>query len=112
MEQHGFLTFEELKRKVRDKEIHTVTLGFADHYGRLMGKRFDSNFFVQEVATKGGHSCNYLLACDLKMDVPDEIANWESGYGDYHMIPDLNSIRQYWIDGHAFVFADLYTHDH
>lgn len=73
------LTLENLKEMIAAKEIHTVNMGFPDHYGRLMGKRFDANFFLDSVMKEGGHACNYLLSCDLFMDTPVETAKWESG---------------------------------
>lgn len=108
----GYLSFEKLCQMISNKEIHTVNMGFPDHYGRLMGKRFDADFFLDSVAKEGGHACNYLLACDLNMDTPEEIACWESGYGDYHMIPDFHSLRHYWINGHAVLMSDLINEVH
>ena len=43
------------------------------------------------------------------MDIPEEVQNWESGYGDYHIVPDFKSLRKMWINGHAFLMGDLYT---
>ena len=38
--------------------------------GRLMGKRFHANFFVDS-AFEETHSCNYLLATDMEMSTID-----------------------------------------
>ena len=54
----GMLTPEALRAMVAAGEIETVIGGFTDHYGRLMGKRFDAEMFVDEVAKSGGHACN------------------------------------------------------
>ena len=66
--------------------IDTVIAAFTDHYGRLMGKRFDAGYFVKHVAKEGTHACNYLLTTDVEMEpVPGyRFANWELGYGDFH----------------------------
>ena len=48
------------------------------------------------------HCCNYLLATDLEMATPDGYAStsWQSGYGDYVMKPDLETIRPMpWLEG-------------
>ncbi len=39
----------------------------------------------------GTHACSYLLATDMNMEpVPGyKYANWEAGYGDIHLVPDL-----------------------
>jgi len=114
----GMLTLEQLKGMVAQGEIETVLGGFTDHYGRLMGKRFDAEMFVDEVAKHGGHACDYLLTVDMEMEpVPGyKFANWELGYGDVHMVPDLGTLRlATWLDKTAFVVCDVKsekTHDY
>src|SRR6185369_11833528 len=87
----GLLKADELARLVGTGEIETVVAGFTDHYGRLVGKRFDAGMFVDEVMQHGGHACDYLLTVDMEMEpVPGyAFANWELGYGDVHMVPDM-----------------------
>ena len=112
------LTLEQLRARVEKGEIETVVAGFTDHYGRLMGKRFDAEMFVGEVAQGGGHACDYLLTVDMEMEpVPGyRFANWELGYGDFHLVPDLRTLRQAsWLDKTAFVICDVKsqkTHDY
>jgi len=65
--------------------------------GRLMGKRMEAHFFVEEMAHKNPiEGCNYLLALEMEMDpVPGyEIASWERGYGDFTMVPDFETMRR------------------
>ena len=118
MNKRGMLTLEQLKGLVAKGEIETVLAGFTDHYGRLMGKRFDGEMFVEEIAAGGGHACDYLLTVDMEMEpVPGySFANWELGYGDVHMVPDLTTLRiATWLDKTAFVVCDVKsekTHDY
>ena len=86
--KHAHLSPADLKRLAKSSEIDTVIAAFTDHYGRLMGKRFDAGFFLDHVARDGTHACNYLLTTDAEMDpVPGyQFANWELGYGDFHQI--------------------------
>jgi len=118
MNKRGMLTLEQLKGMVKKGEIETVLAGFTDHYGRLMGKRFDAEMFVDEVAEGGGHACDYLLTVDMEMEpVPGyKFANWELGYGDVHMVTDLDTLRvATWLDKTAFVLCDVKsekTHDY
>ena len=42
----GKLTIKELQNKVESEAIETIIVGFTDHYGRLVGKRFDADFFL------------------------------------------------------------------
>ena len=108
----GILTFDDLKSRVKDGSIDTVLTVFVDMQGRLMGKRFHAVNFV-ETSFKETHCCNYLLATDLEMATPDGYAStsWQSGYGDYIMAPDLDTIRLVpWLDGTAMVLCDVLDH--
>ena len=64
--------------------------------GRLFGKRIQVEYFLDEVTEHGIEGCNYLLALDMEMDpVPGyDMANWEKGYGDFAIVPDLSTLRQ------------------
>jgi glutamine synthetase len=106
----GMLKVEELRDLVAKGDIETVVASFTDHYGRLLGKRFDAEMFVDNVIEDGGHACDYLLTVDMEMDpVPGyKFANWELGYGDFHMVPDLATLRvASWLDKTAFVICDI-----
>ena len=106
----GMLTLDELAALVEQGEIETVAVAFTDHYGRLMGKRFDAGFFVASGARHGTHSCNYLLTVDMEMEpVPGyKFANWELGYGDFHLVPDLDTLRRAsWLDKTAMVLCNV-----
>lgn len=106
----GMLTPEELKNKAESEEIETVIVAFTDHYGRLMGKRYDADFFIESIPKNGAHACNYLLTTDMPMEpVPGyDFANWELGYGDFHLVPDLKTLRvATWLDRTAIVLCDL-----
>ncbi len=109
------LTPEALRRHVEAGEIDTVLVGFTDHYGRLMGKRFDADFFVADALEHGTHGCNYLLTVDMEMEPVSgfAFANWESGYGDFHLVPDLSTLAVAgWTDRTALVLCDLVHDDH
>ena len=106
----GMLTLDELRARVQEETIDTVLVVFTDLYGRFLGKRFDAGFFLQEVARHGAHGCNYLLTVDMEMEpVPGyAYANWERGYGDFHLVPDLNTLRiASWLPATAMVQCDL-----
>ncbi len=106
----GILTLDELSRLVDAGEIETVIIAFSDHYGRLLGKRLDADFFLAEAAQHGTHACNYLLTTDMEMEpVPGyDFANWELGYGDFHLAPDMNTLRQAsWLTKTAIVLCDI-----
>jgi glutamine synthetase len=104
------LELEQLRAMAASGEIDTVVAGFTDHYGRMLGKRFDAQMFVDDVVKAGGHACNYLLTVDMEMEpVPGyRFANWELGYGDFHMVPDLGTLRiASWLDKTALVICDV-----
>ncbi len=109
----GKLTLEELKQAVADGQIDTVIAAQVDMQGRLMGKRFQAEFFVDS-AWEETHSCNYLLATDLEMETVEgyKATSWESGYGDYTMKPDLSTLRRVpWLDSTALVLCDMLDHN-
>lgn len=111
----GMLALDELRARAESEEIDTVVVAFTDHYGRVHGKRFDAEFFVDEIAGHGTHGCDYLLTVDMEMEpVPGyKYANWELGYGDFHMVPDLDTLRvATWLDSTAFVLCDLHDPKH
>jgi glutamine synthetase len=106
----GMLTLAQLKEKIDSGEVETVVTVFPDVYGRLMGKRITGEFFLEHTAESGMHACNYLLTVDLPMNpVPGyQYANWELGYGDFHCVPDLTTLRlATWLDKSALVICDL-----
>jgi len=106
------LELKELKQMIRDKSIDTVLVVFADMQGRLMGKRFQADFFIEK-ALQETHCCNYLIATDLEMKPVEGYAStgWESGYGDYVMRPDITTLRLIpWLEGTAMVMCDLLDH--
>lgn len=107
----GLLTLEALQKKVTAGEVDTLAVGFTDPYGRLMGKRFDARFFLEQIAAHGTHACNYLLTVDMEMEpVPGyAFASWELGYGDIHLVPDLATLRvASWLEHTALVLCDVH----
>src|SRR3954470_21122118 len=112
------LELDHLRELVVHEQIETVVVVFTDHYGRLLGKRFDAEMFVNDIVEDGGHACDYLLTTDMEMTpVPGyTYASWEKGYGDFHLVPDLSTLRTAsWLEKSAFVVCDLRnekTHDY
>lgn len=111
---HAAYTLDQLKADVKAGSIDTVLVAFPDMQGRLIGKRFQAEFFL-EGAIDETHGCNYLLANDIDMEpVPGyEAANWAKGYGDFVMKPDLTTLmKAAWLEGTAIILADLVDHHH
>ncbi len=105
----GMLTVDELTYGVEAGELDTVLVVFTDLYGRFMGKRFDARFFLDSLA-HGSHACDYLLTVDMEMQpVPGyEFANWQRGYGDFAIRPDLTTLRMAtWLEKSAIVICDV-----
>jgi glutamine synthetase len=107
-------TLAELKSDVAAGQIDTVLVAFPDMQGRMIGKRFQAEYFL-EAAHDETHGCDYLLADDIDMEpVPGyEAANWGKGYGDFVMKPDLATLmKASWLEGTAIVLCDLSDHHH
>jgi glutamine synthetase len=111
----GMLTMKDLGAAVAAGEIDTVIVAFPDMQGRLIGKRMQAQYFLDSAHAET-HGCDYLLANDIDMEpVPGyAAANWEKGYGDFVMKPDLATLRRLpWLPGSALVLADVLDHhDH
>ena len=110
----GMLSLDQLQADADRGEIDTVVAAFTDMQGRLMGKRINASFFLEDVTEHGIEGCDYLLALDMEMDpVPGyELANWEKGYGDFAITPDLQTLRRIpWLDRTALVLCDVRNHD-
>jgi glutamine synthetase len=108
------LTLEELTREVEAGAIDTVVCAFTDMQGRLMGKREEAHFFCTDTVEHGLEGCNYLLALDMEMDPQPgyAMASWDQGYGDFHLLPDLGTLRRIpWLDGTALVLCDVAWED-
>jgi len=106
----GFLSVAELRRQVRTGAVDTVLVMFTDAYGRFMGKRFDATFFLDHALAHGAEACDYLLTVDMEMNpVPGyRLASWDQGYGDFHLRPDLRTLRTAaWLDRSALVICDV-----
>jgi glutamine synthetase len=107
------LTLEELRvavSDVGDNAIDTVVLAVVDMQGRMQGKRFHAQHFLDEVVKEGTEGCNYLLAVDVDMNTVEGYAmsSWARGYGDFAMVPDLSTLRRTpWQPATALVMADL-----
>lgn len=107
----GMLTRDALVRLVQRGEIDTVVVGMTDLYGRLVGKRFDAEFFIDETVARGASGCDYLLAVDMEMEpIPGyQFASWTKGYGDIHLSPDMETLRvASWLDRTAMIQCDVH----
>ena len=110
----GNLGFDELKAQVSAGTIDTVLVAMVDMQGRLVGKRFQAEYFV-DGAFAETHACDYLLANDIDMEpVPGyAAASWDKGYGDFVLKPDVATLRKLpWLEGTALVLADVLDHHH
>src|SRR5436190_20151426 len=110
----GNLRLDQLKKAVKGGDIDTVVVAMVDMQGRLVGKRFQAEYFV-DGAHEETHACDYLLANDIDMEpVPGyAAASWQKGYGDFVLTPDMAPIRRGpWLEGTALVLADVLDHHH
>ena len=108
----GMLNREQLAELVADGRVDTVLAVCTDLYGRFVGKRFDAAFYLEQIAVDGTHACDYLFTVDMEMEpVPGyRFANWESGYGDVHLVPDAATMRiADWLERTALVICNVQT---
>jgi glutamine synthetase len=108
------LSLEQLRESVRLGKIDTVIVAITDMQGRLQGKRFHARYFLDEVVAHNTEACAYLLAVDTDMNTVDgyKLASWETGYGDFMLVPDWATLRAVpWQPGTALVLADVASLD-
>ncbi|MEV6906300.1 glutamine synthetase family protein [Amycolatopsis sp. NPDC051071] len=108
--RRGMLTLARLRELVEDGTVDTVLVAITDMQGRLQGKRCAAEYFLNEVVEHATEACNYLLAVDVDMNTVDgyEMSSWETGYGDFVLRPDFDTLRLLpWQEGTALVLADL-----
>jgi glutamine synthetase len=101
---------EALRASVADGSVDTVVLALVDLQGRLQGKRLDARYFLEDVLEHGSEGCNYLLAVDVEMNTVSgyRISSWQRGYGDFAMVPDLDTLRPIpWQPGSMLVLSDV-----
>jgi glutamine synthetase len=104
------LSLEELRVSVAAGDIDTVIVAITDMQGRLQGKRCHARYFLDEVVAHNTEACAYLLAVDTDMNTVDgyQLASWETGYGDFMLVPDWDTLRVIpWQPGTALVLADV-----
>lgn len=107
------MDLQTLRGRIEAGEIDTVIVAFPDVFGRLIGKRFTGQFFLESVAEHGTHGCNYLLTVDIEMEPMEgfKLANWEKGFGDFEMLPDPGTLRILpWLPGTALALCDFKHH--
>jgi len=107
----GKIDIDTLGRLAEAGLVDTVLCVFPDMQGRFLGKRVVPRFFLEEVLGSSGlHACEYLLTVDMDMQVIPgyKFASWQTGYGDFSLVPDLATLRICpWIDKTAIVICDL-----
>lgn len=104
----------ELKAKIKAGTIDTVIVAAPDPFGRLVGKRYTGTHFLESALTDSTHGCAYLMTVNIDMDPLEgfKLANWEDGFGDFEMRPDLSTLRVLpWQTATALVICDYLHHD-
>jgi glutamine synthetase len=110
MTKNTHVPHEQLVADIEDGTIDTVLTVFADHAGRLIGKRTDGAFYLDVVQRDGTENCDYLIACDIdNTPIPGfRWASYDQGYGDMRGVVDESTVRYLpWLDKTALVLVDL-----
>ena len=108
------MNVQTLRRRIQSGDLDTVIVAFPDVTGRLIGKRFVGSVFLDSIARHGTHGCNYLLTVNIEMEPQSgfRLANWETGFGDFKLLPDLQTLRALpWQPGAALVICDFCRED-
>lgn len=101
----------EIRSKIESGQIEFVKIGAPDMEGVFRGKRVSGQYFLD--ALEGGFAqCDVLFGWDIAENVlPDlKFSNWERGFADIVMKPDLSTFAMVPWDEHvASCICDLWT---
>ncbi|MEJ8653799.1 hypothetical protein WKI65_38585 [Streptomyces sp. MS1.AVA.3] len=91
----GQLTLDQLREHVAAGRVDTVLLAVPDLQGRLKGKRYGAQHFLDRLATGSADMCAYVLATDVDMTPADGFAltSWATGYQDLMVTPAIETLR-------------------
>jgi LDH2 family malate/lactate/ureidoglycolate dehydrogenase len=88
----GNLTFDELKSAAGSGDIDTVLVCCVDMQGRIMGKRFHVQNFIDS-SHEETHCCNYMLATDLEMATPGRLRDHQLAGGLRRLCDEAGSLH-------------------
>lgn len=100
-----------IEQIITEHNIDTVKIGGPDYDGIYRGKRLPADVFLEGVE-HGFSQGDVLFGWDIAEDlVPGlRFTNWDTGYADLRMVPDLNTFRVVpWEDRVATVVCDFVT---
>ncbi len=104
----GKIKADKLPGLVKDGTIETIVVAGIDLQGRLYGKRFCADAFID--GFEGGTNtctCNFGWDMDLELIPGLEFTGWHTGYHDMKAVPDFNTLRMMpWHEKTAIVLCD------
>ncbi len=101
----------EAREFIEKNNIDTFRVGAVDLDGLWRGKQFGAGYFLDSVCKNGTNIANVLFGWDVEDEVVEGLAytNWDTGYPDIKMIPDMSSLRIIpWEPRTASVFCDMF----
>ncbi|WP_260635350.1 type I glutamate--ammonia ligase [Streptomyces angustmyceticus] len=109
------LTLDRLREHVAAGRVDTVLLAVPDLQGRLKGKRYGAQHFLDRLAAGSADMCAYVLATDVDMTPADGFAltSWATGYQDLRVTPAIETLRLTpWVPKSALVLGDAVVKHH
>jgi glutamine synthetase len=94
--------------------IRAVKIGGADLDGVFRGKRVSAEHFLHAARGEGFPQCDVVFGWDIQDEVIGDLpfSNWETGFGDIIMKPDLETFAVVpWEDDAASCICDFFTED-
>lgn len=104
-------TRAHVQQLIEERKIDTVKIGGPDYDGVYRGKRLPADVFLDGLE-HGFAQGDVLFGWDIAEQlVPGlRFTNWESGYADLRMVPDLATFRPVpWEERAATVICDFMT---
>ncbi len=108
--ERAVLDPRDLDLMLDDGRVDTVVCALPDLWGRLVGKRVTARTFRRLLREGGGLNASlYLFLVDMDMEPQPGFAlsDWERGFQDFLMLPDLATLRlPPWLEKTALVLCD------
>ncbi|GCE13733.1 glutamine synthetase family protein [Tengunoibacter tsumagoiensis] len=105
------MDFAEVKSLIEERKVEYIKIGVPDMEGVFRGKRVAARFFLDSLSD-GFAQSDVLFGWDIAENVlPNlKISNWERGFGDFVMVPDLTTFAVVpWEQNVATCICDLWT---
>ncbi len=104
-----------VEKMIKDNDLKCILVGTPDVNGNYRGRGIKPDYFIKGICEEGLGICDCIYIMDTldRMPLPTRklhwYPDWEGGYRDYIIKPDLSTFGIVpWLDRTAMVIGDVY----